>query len=72
MKTKKLDENTIEITETKEIVYKYQRSSIEQRIAETIERRNGLVEQLNNEIADLQAILAEMDKLEIVAKNNEI
>jgi hypothetical protein len=73
--SKKIDETTIEISKEKpaEIIKtKYERSFIESQILAVKEQRDAYVEARNTELDELNAILAEMDKLQIVSKPVDI
>lgn len=74
MQTIKINENTIQIIKQEPlkepVATNYERSFIENQILEITKQRNEMIALKEKELLECQTILAEMDKLGIVAVSN--
>jgi hypothetical protein len=75
METKKIDSYTIEVTKqpvVEPIVHRYDRGFIERQIVSIQAQKDTYAQARQAELDECNAILAEMDKLEIVKKEENI
>jgi len=75
METTKISEYEVEVSKTiPEVVVKqrYERGFIEEQIVQITAQRDEMIALKEAELAEVNAILAEMDKLEVIKRGDEV